>query len=285
VIATKSGVAVTNSEVIVSDVPCALAIPTVAQKRIHTLTWEVSFDGQQWSGCGATSHVVYWIRREPYTNHRYDFALEKAFGYLSKENPSNSTQSHSTFEATGAICRGIFSDLVYDPSAPAITDALFAYHIVGGVQCDTYVTLMQILMLTIGYLPEEPTFVWGGSSHDRRDEYNWTHPVTGGISEASFQCARPAHPRAAPFVIANPHFIYHVVIKADGQYFDPTYGETNIASFLRFAPADIDLAPLGNFYSQEDSDWNQNRFLDIPKKQEGTFMLYDNAAKKFYTDP
>lgn len=139
-------------------------------------------------------------------NPLYDFALEKACGYVNGDT-----------NIVSKIASGIDGNVNYDPSfllPPG--HPLTAYSSASGGLCADLSYLLRGLMRSIG-IAGTVTFYWGGL--DNTTMYRYKVGSTGE-DIVTFRVLRAAHD-SAPL---NPHFSYHAVVPYAGVLYDPSYG-------------------------------------------------------------
>jgi hypothetical protein len=158
---------------------------------------------------------MYWVNATPLENPLYDFALEKACGYVS-----------GSADIAGCINTGLEGAIIYDPRYLPHSHnlSLFAG---GRGQCCCHAIVFRQLVRSVG-VDGTVTYIWGGCSSSYVDYYKY-----GTWWGPSFRVIKSIHEGAE----ANPHFMYHVETLVNGTYYDPSYGATGLISLGETAPA------------------------------------------------
>jgi hypothetical protein len=306
IIATATGVSLANSEVTVPGMLAALSRPQPCGKRVYSLVWEASLDGNTWLQIGVTTHTTYWAYTVPINAYgTFDLALQKAFGYLEAYPPSVPAGIEPTAtDLALSIAKGIRAEITYRPASidfqtPSLPDTLplhaYSSNLPGpwnlGLQCTTHARLMEQLVATVGLQPVLLSTVqcyWGGSKPNVITAYYYP---SGTATEVSLGCTRTAEDSAP----ANPRFLFHAIVQFPDpvtgavNYFDPIYG-------LKLAPTSAsDLEPFFDNFAPSDNlsaippiDHNGDGIQDIPVRRSGAIAAFNDAfanRKRLYTQP
>lgn len=214
-----------------------------------TLTWKISIEGAVEQEFGSSGpHTLHVTDATPSVVNLFDRALEKACAYVDGDSAIASK-----------INTGITSDgVIYDP---AKASPVLYYAGLGNIlevydekkaQCEAMSFLMKFLLESIGVDGAEVIYYWGAA-----EEAEGTYYLTIALAPVSFRVGRPS----------SPKFTFHSIIDYAGTIYDPSYAVTGLPPFDQFAPADIDISPLGGYWpGAEDEDWDD----DNSKEPDGT---------------
>ncbi|MBK9155811.1 MAG: hypothetical protein IPM25_16655 [Chloracidobacterium sp.] len=223
VIANKDAeIAGTTATII--DISTTSALESTVKKSTPTFDWEISYDeGTNWSPIGSSGpHTMYWTYAEPLSppfandsagsyNELYDLALEKAIVYV------NGSSTLSTI--IGNINTGVEAALYYRPAGGLDNvHPLSAYSSPFEGNCSDHSHLLRGLLRSIG-IAGNVTYIWAGVNSSTLTYYQ-RYTTT---NTPSFQKTKAQKEGAEP----NPHFAYHAIIKANDNWYDPSYGEAH----------------------------------------------------------
>ena len=209
------------------------------------LRWSYSLDKKTWFSMPTTGpHKIYQVDDTPLENPLYDFALEKACGYVNGEPdvPECVSAEIGRLNPTGPQ-KGKRTDCdvpEYKPSAIInYMNPLEIYKDSTGAPayclCWDYADLMRYLCRSVGDAASL-RFMWGGTASNNRKYYltgsDRTRFINNGrtIDAAlvksdgdSFQVKAEKNGKAEK----DPHFTYHALTVCNTKTYDPTYGKVS----------------------------------------------------------
>jgi hypothetical protein len=221
----KDGVTLNeDADTLIADIPVKSGkLENKVKKASLELDWSVSYDkGKTWSPLGKTGpHKIYQVQAAPLEAALYDFALEKACGYVNGDA-----------DALAKINKGIPVDLQYDPGAYRSDANPLGYYRFPSCLCMNNAKLMAYLARSIG-IDATVKYIWGGDAADRVVFY-WAEmaPIPGEDGNCSFRVLV----RQKDFADKDPHFTYHAQTVSGGQTYDPSYGNIGLISLNETAP-------------------------------------------------
>ncbi|HMQ03778.1 MAG TPA: hypothetical protein PKD26_07670 [Pyrinomonadaceae bacterium] len=227
VIANKDAeIAGTTTTII--DINTTSPLESTVKKTTPTFDWEISYnDGTTWSSIGSSGpHTMYWTYSTPlgppFANdfggsygEIYDLALEKATVY------GNGASDLDTI--IGSINTGVEAAVSYQPALGLGNQhPMDAYSSPNQGNCSDHTHLLRGLLRSVG-IDGTITYIWAGTNSSTLTYYQ-----RGSTTNTpSFQITKGQHEGAE----ANPHFFYHSVIKANNNWYDPSYGEAPLSIF------------------------------------------------------
>jgi hypothetical protein len=214
----KDGISLSGTELQLTDV--AVTSGSLEDKVKITnmnLEWSYSLNGSKWNKIGSTGpHKIYQVQSTPLESTLYDFALEKACGYVNGNS-----------DVAGKINQGIANDLLYDPNLPHSGHPLEYYYPPRRCLCANNAILLRYLCRSIG-LNGSVVYIWGGRANNEVFYYYQSSGSGGG----SFRVLAPHN----DFANANPHFSYHAETTVNGNTYDPSYGNNGLINLNETAP-------------------------------------------------